>query len=160
MKQLKNRKGFTLVELIVVIAVLALLAVIAVFAFSGVQSAARRSPAEADEAALVRHLNLCNSLAPTAARITDTTATGALRTAGAPGGNSGWAVSGTEQTFAFNLQGVVPAADGSDLGVSSLTLPTAVVTALFGAGIEDVTVAVSAGGVFSVVVAGGCGATT
>jgi len=40
---MKNKKGFTLVELIVVIAVLALLAVGAVLAFQGIQSNARRT---------------------------------------------------------------------------------------------------------------------
>ena len=57
----KNRKGFTLVELIVVIAVLALLAVGAVIAFQGIQANARRSILSADTNALVSALNAANA---------------------------------------------------------------------------------------------------
>jgi len=59
----KNRKGFTLVELIVVIAVLALLAVGAVIAFQGIQANARRSVLSADTNALVNALNAYNATA-------------------------------------------------------------------------------------------------
>jgi type IV pilus assembly protein PilA len=69
-KQLKNKKGFTLVELIVVIAVLALLAVGAVIFFMGIMANARRSTFRRDTAMLVDAANHFNHNASTP--ITDT----------------------------------------------------------------------------------------
>jgi prepilin-type N-terminal cleavage/methylation domain-containing protein len=63
MKQLKNSKGFTLVELIVVIAVLALLAVGAVLAFQGVQTNARRSNLIRGAGSLATAINSANASA-------------------------------------------------------------------------------------------------
>jgi len=55
---MKNKKGFTLVELIVVIAVLAILAILAVVAFRGVQASAAESALRADAERIADHLNM------------------------------------------------------------------------------------------------------
>ena len=59
----KSNKGFTLVELIVVITILLILSVLATSAFSGVMGQAREASHRADAAALVRQINMFNSLA-------------------------------------------------------------------------------------------------
>jgi len=67
---LGNKKGFTMVELIVVIAILALLAIGAVLAFIGIQANARRSIAMREARMLVQALNHYNERSPNA-RITE-----------------------------------------------------------------------------------------
>lgn len=57
-----NKKGFTLIELIVVIAILAILAVTAVMAIGGVTDQARLATLKSDCNTAVRSLNLYNSL--------------------------------------------------------------------------------------------------
>jgi prepilin-type N-terminal cleavage/methylation domain-containing protein len=57
-----NKRGFTLIELIVVIAILAILAVTAVMAIGGVTDQARISTLQSDANTSVRALNLYNSL--------------------------------------------------------------------------------------------------
>jgi len=69
----KNNKGFTLVELIVVISILAVLSAGAVLAFSNLANQAQDAADNADAAAVVRSLNLYNSLATTVPAITNST---------------------------------------------------------------------------------------
>jgi prepilin-type N-terminal cleavage/methylation domain-containing protein len=57
-----NKKGFTLIELIVVIAILAVLAVTAMLAIGNVSSQAQFAAARADANTIVRALNTYNSL--------------------------------------------------------------------------------------------------
>jgi prepilin-type N-terminal cleavage/methylation domain-containing protein len=57
-----NKRGFTLIELIVVIAILAILAVTAVMAIGGVTDQARLASLQSEANTTVRALNLYNSL--------------------------------------------------------------------------------------------------
>jgi prepilin-type N-terminal cleavage/methylation domain-containing protein len=66
-----NKRGFTLIELIVVIAILAILAVTAVMAIGGVTDEARRSTLMADCNTVVRSLNTYNSLVASGGQLTD-----------------------------------------------------------------------------------------
>jgi type IV pilus assembly protein PilA len=62
----KNRKGFTLIELIVVIAILAILAAIAIPTFIGVTKNASDTVVIANARTLVSSINAFNALNPTA----------------------------------------------------------------------------------------------
>jgi type IV pilus assembly protein PilA len=61
----KNRKGFTLIELIVVIAILAILAAIAIPTFIGVTQNATDTVVIANARTLVSSINAYNALNPT-----------------------------------------------------------------------------------------------
>jgi len=61
----KNKKGFTLVELIVVIAILAILAAVAVPAFLGLSNDAQASVRLANAKIIATSLNAYNALNPT-----------------------------------------------------------------------------------------------
>lgn len=61
----KNRKGFTLIELIIVIAILAILAAIAVPSFIGITDNANETVEIANARALVTSINAYNALNPT-----------------------------------------------------------------------------------------------
>jgi len=61
----KNRKGFTLIELIVVIAILAILAAIAIPTFIGVTQNASNTVITANARTLVSSINAYNALNPT-----------------------------------------------------------------------------------------------
>ena len=65
----KNKKGFTLVELIIVIAILAILAAVAVPSFLGLQDEAKKGRATGNATAIVTAINAYNALYPDA-RIT------------------------------------------------------------------------------------------
>ena len=54
MKNLKNKKGFTIVELVIVIAVIAILAAVLIPTFSGVIEKAQKSAAEQNAANLYK----------------------------------------------------------------------------------------------------------
>lgn len=60
--QKKNRKGFTLVELIVVIAILAVLAAAAIAGYAGVTGNAKASQAKSNAATIVTALNNYNAI--------------------------------------------------------------------------------------------------
>ena len=62
LKLKKNRKGFTLIELIVVVAIIAILAAIAVPNFIGLQQKAKDGVTIADATALAGAVNVFNSL--------------------------------------------------------------------------------------------------
>lgn len=72
--QNKNRKGFTLVELVVVIAILAVLSVGAITGYSNVRDGADEAVAKANASVIVNSLNTFNTLAHTDNQITTTTA--------------------------------------------------------------------------------------
>lgn len=55
MKNLKNKKGFTIVELVIVIAVIAILAAVLIPTFSGVITKAQNSAAQQEAAALYKN---------------------------------------------------------------------------------------------------------
>ncbi len=61
----KNKKGFTLIELIVVIAILAILAAIAIPTFIGVTDNANKTVVLANARTLVSSINAFNTLADT-----------------------------------------------------------------------------------------------
>lgn len=62
----KNRKGFTLIELIVVVAILAILAAIAIPSFIGLQEKAAEGVAIADASAIAGSINVWNAMHPEA----------------------------------------------------------------------------------------------
>ncbi len=64
-KRAKNKKGFTLIELIVVVAILAILAAIAVPAFAGVSDRAEQGVEIANAKMIAQAINLHNTLYPT-----------------------------------------------------------------------------------------------
>lgn len=61
----KNKKGFTLIELIVVVAIIAILAAIAVPSFIGLQQKAEDAVLIADAATLAGQINVYNALSTT-----------------------------------------------------------------------------------------------
>jgi len=61
MRKMKQRKGFTIVELLIVIGVIAILSVTAIIAYSGMQANARRSVLRTDANNLVGALNNFNA---------------------------------------------------------------------------------------------------
>lgn len=65
MKQRKNKKGFTLIELVVVVAILAILAAVAVPSFIGLQATATANVLKADAATLAGQINVYNALGNT-----------------------------------------------------------------------------------------------
>lgn len=67
----KNKKGFTLVELIIVIAILAILAAVAVPSFIGLQAEAERGRNIGSATAIVTAINAYNAMYPDA-QIDDT----------------------------------------------------------------------------------------
>jgi len=71
-KALKNRGGFTLIELIVVVVVVAILSAGAVTGIRGIQRNARRTSLHADASALVGALNSFNAQSLPGNRITAT----------------------------------------------------------------------------------------
>lgn len=112
--QLKSKKGFTLVELIVVIAVIAVLAVLAAVAFQNVRRNAEDAAIQADANRVRQHVDMWNSLAGG----TGVTGTGSL-----PG------------THTITVPGPLPTSPATEI---SLTIPntargTASVTAGAGA---------------------------
>lgn len=58
----KNKKGFTLIELIVVVAILAILAAIAVPSFIGLQDRAKQGVEIADASAIAGAINVFNAM--------------------------------------------------------------------------------------------------
>jgi type IV pilus assembly protein PilA len=69
----KNRKGFTIIELIVVIAIIAILAAIAIPTFVGLTEKANNAVATADARSLATAANAWNALNPNEDQV-DTTA--------------------------------------------------------------------------------------
>lgn len=68
----KNKKGFTLIELIVVVAILAILAAVAVPSFIGLQARATQGVNIADASAIAGAINVYNAMQATdTAKITD-----------------------------------------------------------------------------------------
>ena len=61
----KNKKGFTLIELIVVIAILGILAAVAVFGFSGAMDEANAKVNMTNAASMATAINAFNALNPT-----------------------------------------------------------------------------------------------
>lgn len=61
----RNKKGFTLIELIVVIAILAILAAIAIPSFIGITQTAQTNVAMANGTAIATAINTYNALHPT-----------------------------------------------------------------------------------------------
>ena len=70
----KNKKGFTIIELIVVIAIIAILAAIAIPTFVGLTEKANAAVAQADARSLATAANSWNALNPNDANPIDTTA--------------------------------------------------------------------------------------
>ncbi len=70
LKLKKNRKGFTLIELIVVVAIIAILAAIAVPQFLGMQDKAKKGVDIANATAIAGAINTYNAMYPDA-KITD-----------------------------------------------------------------------------------------
>ena len=68
----KNKKGFTLIELIIVIAILAILAAVAIPSFVGLQAEAERGRNIGNATAIVTAINAYNAIYPDA--ICDSTA--------------------------------------------------------------------------------------
>ena len=58
----KNRKGFTLIELIVVVAILAILAAIAVPSFIGLSDQAKKGVTVADASSIAGAINVYNAM--------------------------------------------------------------------------------------------------
>jgi type IV pilus assembly protein PilA len=88
-KPRKNKKGFTLVELIIVVAILAILAAVAVPQFIGLQEKAKQGVQVADASSIVSAINTYNALqTDTTKTITDTSKAQATLTAAKmwPGG--------------------------------------------------------------------------
>ena len=56
LKQLKNQKGFTIVELLIVIVVIGILATLVIVTFSGIQRKARDTERKTDVNAITSHL--------------------------------------------------------------------------------------------------------
>ncbi len=67
----RNKKGFTLIELIVVIAILAILAAIAIPSFIGITQTADKNVAMANATAIATAINTYNALHPDS-MVTDT----------------------------------------------------------------------------------------
>lgn len=63
-KRARNKKGFTLIELIVVVAILAILAAIAIPAFAGVSNRADQGVEIANAKIIAQTINLHNTLYP------------------------------------------------------------------------------------------------
>lgn len=61
LKVRKNKKGFTLIELIVVVAILAILAAIAVPQFIGLQNTAKQAVAKANASTVASTVNVFNA---------------------------------------------------------------------------------------------------
>ena len=69
MKQLKNRKGFTLIELIIVITILGILAVIAVPRLTGFTAQAQVSACQANQRTIESAYEACLAHEPTKASV-------------------------------------------------------------------------------------------
>ena len=69
-RALKNRDGFTLVELIIVIAILAVLALAAMLGYSNLSESARETAEKANAGVVVRSLNTYNQLVGTGTKLT------------------------------------------------------------------------------------------
>lgn len=82
LKLKKNRKGFTLIELIVVVAIIAILAAVAVPTFVGMQDKARDGVYTANASALAGAINVYNSTITSGTSISGTTAYGDASTDG------------------------------------------------------------------------------
>lgn len=65
----KNKKGFTIIELIVVIAIIAILAAIAIPSFIGITEKANNAVATADARSIATAINSWNALNPNANQI-------------------------------------------------------------------------------------------
>lgn len=78
----KNKKGFTIIELIVVIAIIAILAAIAIPTFIGLTDKANTAVATADARSIATAINAWNALNPNETQIgaSDLSDTGALAT--------------------------------------------------------------------------------
>ena len=61
----KNKKGFTLIELIVVVAILGILAAVAIPSFIGISDKAKESVTLADATSIATAINAYNALEPT-----------------------------------------------------------------------------------------------
>lgn len=61
----KNKKGFTLIELIIVIAIIAILAAVAIPSFLGITQKANESVAVANATSIATAINTYNALNPT-----------------------------------------------------------------------------------------------
>jgi len=68
--KLKNRGGFTLVELIIVIAILAVLALAAMLGYANLSDSARETAEKANAGVVVRSLNTYNQLVGTGTKLT------------------------------------------------------------------------------------------
>ena len=119
MNQLKSKKGFTLVELIVVIGILLVLTVLAAVAFSGLSAQAQQAARRSDARTVAQSLNIYNSLvANNADRIQ----------ALPPAAHAGRVVANTG-TFNLEVQVAPAAADGIirpgiiDMDVSVIVSP-------------------------------------
>ena len=77
-----NKKGFTLIELIVVIAILAILAAIAIPTFSGIKDNANQSVILANARSIATAFNAYNALNPDEDEMLDSIDITALTTAG------------------------------------------------------------------------------
>lgn len=121
MKFRKNKKGFTLIELIVVIAILGILAVILIPSFSGIQDTANQKAALAEARTVATAVQAYkadnNNLFPSAAsQLTNYGATAEIQ--------SNITSFGTDGTFTYNYKNAVTVA-GTATGTVSITSPAA-----------------------------------